>query len=43
MNLKAVLMWVIFFLTGCGYDLSFGYEYKLFESSNPVCHTAGEN
>jgi len=25
---------------GCGYDLSFGYEYKLFESLNPVCQTA---
>jgi len=22
---------------GCGYDLSFGDEYKLFKSSNPVC------
>ena len=24
------------------YDLSFGYEYRLFESLNPVCQTAGE-
>jgi len=28
---------------GCGYDLSFGDEYKLFKSSNPVCQTAGKN
>ena len=25
------------------YDLSIGYEYKLFESFNPVCQTAGKN
>jgi len=25
------------------YDLSFGYEYKLFESLNPVFQTAGKN
>ena len=24
------------------YDPTFGYEYKLFESSNPVCQTAGK-
>jgi len=25
------------------YDLSFGYEYKLLESLNPVSQTAGKN
>jgi len=25
------------------YDLSLGYEYKLFESLNPVRQTAGKN
>jgi len=25
------------------YDPTFGYEYKLFQSLNPVCQTAGEN
>jgi len=35
----AVLVWVMI----SEYDLSFGYEYKLFESLNPVCQTAGKN
>ena len=38
-NITAVLMWVMI----SEYDLRFGYEYKLFESLNPVCQTAGEN
>jgi len=38
-QLKAVLTWVMI----SEYDLSFGYEYKLFESLNPVCQTAGKN
>ena len=33
----------LWFLTESGYDISIGYEYKLFESLNPVCQTAGEN
>jgi len=32
-------MWIVI----SEYDLSFGYEYKRFESLNPVCQTAGDN